>query len=370
MRFKSKEAIICIMAILLFSCKNRESKFTDEYYPQMTVNYSNKSLLRRYPATIRGKSDIAIFPQVSGYITEVKVGEGAIVHKGQTLFVIDQIPFKAALQTATANVSLSKSNVATAQLNFDSKQELFNKNVVSSFELQTAQNALAIAKAQLEQAEAQEVVAHNNLSYTVIKSPSEGVVGVLPFKMGTLVSPVQPTPLTTISDNSVMYVYFSLTENRLLSLIREYQSVEFAIKSMPAVELQLSDNSIYSEKGRIETVSGVIDQVTGAVSLRAAFPNKGRLLHSGGSGNILLPQNRANCIAIPKSATFEVQDKIYVYKNVDGVAKSTMIEVSQLNEDTEYIVESGLDAGDIIVAEGAGFIHENTRLKMKPEEQK
>ncbi|MDR1897160.1 MAG: biotin/lipoyl-binding protein, partial [Prevotellaceae bacterium] len=146
------------MVILLSSCKNKESKITDEYYPQMTVNYSNKSLFLRYPATIRGKSDIAIFPQVSGYITEVKVEEGAIVHKGQTLFIIDQIPFKADLQTATANISLSKSNVATAQLNFDSKQELFNKNVVSSFELQTAQNALAIAKAQLEQAEAQEVV--------------------------------------------------------------------------------------------------------------------------------------------------------------------------------------------------------------------
>lgn len=229
--------------------------------------------------------------------------------------------------------------------------------------MQTADNALAIAKAQLDQAEAQEVVAHNNLSYTVVKSPSDGVVGVLPFKTGALVSPAQPNPLTTVSDNSEMYVYFSMTENQLLSLIREYESVENAIKSMPAIQLQLSDKSTYSENGRIETISGIIDQVTGAVSLRAVFPNKGKLLHSGGAGNILIPNDKTDCIVIPKSATFEIQDKLYVYRNVDGTAKSSEIEVSFLSSDTEYIVETGLKAGDIIVTEGAGFIRENTPLQ-------
>ncbi len=363
MQFKSQETILFMVFLtLLCSCKKNEPKKIETSCPLMEITYSDQLLTSRYPATIRGKSDIAIFPQISGYITEVNVEEGIVVQKGQTLFIIDQIPYKAALQTATANVNLAKSNVATAQLNYESKKELFNKNVVSSFELQTSENALDITKAQLEQAVAQEVVARNNLSYTVIKSPTDGVVGTLPYKVGTLVSPSQPQPLTTISDNSEMYVYFSFTENQLLSLIREYDSVENAIRSMPAIELELSDKSIYSEKGRIETISGVIDQTTGAVSLRSVFPNKGRLLHSGGSGNILLPQYKTNCITIPKSATFEIQDKIYVYKNIDGVAKSSIIEVSRLSSDTEYIVEAGLIPGDIIVAEGAGFIRENTPL--------
>lgn len=362
MVLKFKEAILIMAFIILCSCKQTETKTEKMSYPVMDINPGHKLLISSYPATIKGKSDIDIFPQVSGYITEVKVEEGAIVKKGQTLFIIDQIPYKAALQTATANVNLAKSNVATAQLNYDSKNELFNKNVVSQFELQTAENALAIAKAQLDQAEAQEVVAQNNLSYTIVKSPSEGVVSVLPFKIGALVSPAQPSPLTTISDNSEMYVYFSLTENQLLSLIREYESVENAIRSMPAIQLQLSDRSIYSEYGRIETISGIIDQVTGSVSLRAVFPNKGKLLHSGGAGNILLPQDKTDCIVIPKSATFEIQNRLYVYKDIGGVAKSAMIEVSSLSSDSEYIVESGLNIGDKIVTEGAGFIRENTPL--------
>jgi len=217
----------------------------------------------------------------------------------------------------------------------------------------------------LDQALAQEVNAKNNLSYTVVKSPSEGVVGTLPFKIGTLVSPSQPKALTQISDNTEMYVYFSMTENQLLSLLREYRSVENAIQSMPSVKLELSDKSLYAENGRVETISGVIEAGTGAVSLRAAFPNPNGFLHSGGSGNVLIPSAHAECIVIPKSATFEVQDKIYVYRNVDGHAKSTLIQVAQVNEDASYIVHSGLNPGDVIITEGVGFIRENTPIQAK-----
>jgi len=148
-------------------------------------------------------------------------------------------------------------------------------------------------------------------------------------------------------------------------LLREYESVEKALQSMPSVQLQLSDNSVYPVEGRIETISGVIDQTTGAVSMRASFPNKGHLLYSGGSGNILIPQIKKDCIVIPKSATYEVQDKVYAFRNIDGVAKSTMVQVSAMSEDNNYIVESGLSVGDIIVAEGAGFIRDNTPIKTK-----
>ena len=269
------------------------------------------------------------------------------------------------MATAVANVDLAKANVATAQLTYDSKKELFDQNVVSAFDLQTAENNLMSAKAQLAQTEAQEVNARNNLSYTVVKSPSNGVVGTLPFRVGALVGPTITQPLTTVSDNSDMYVYFSMNETQLLDMTRKYGSINKAIDSLPAIDLQLSDGSIYTEKGRIETISGVIDPSTGSVSLRAVFPNKGRLLHSGGSGNVIIPDQRIDCIVIPQAATFEVQDKIFVYKLVDGKAQSAQIEVAKNNDGKTYIVESGLEPGDVIVADGVGLLREGTPIKAK-----
>lgn len=364
---KTKQVSGLLCMLLITACQQKQETRVNSGYAMMEIKTTEKSLTSAYTASIRGKSDIDIYPQVSGYITEVNVEEGEVVRKGKTLFIIDQVPFQAALQTATANVNLAKANVNTAQLTYDSKKELFNKNVISAYELETSSNALLSAKAQLDQALAQEVNARNNLSYTVVKSPSDGVVGTLPFKVGTLVSPSQPKALTRISDNSQMYVYFSMTENQLLSLLREYQSVENTIKSMPSVQLELSDRSLYAEAGRVETISGVIDAETGAVSLRAVFPNPNGFLHSGGSGNVLIPSAHNECIVIPKSVTFEVQDKIFVYRNVDGIAKSTLLEVAQVNEDASYIVHAGLQPGDIIIAEGVGFIRDNMPVQVKKE---
>lgn len=362
---KKKQLVGLSLILLMTACQQKQEERVNTGYATMEIKTTEKSLTSSYTASIRGKSDIDIYPQVSGYITDVCVEEGGTVRKGQTLFIIDQVPYQAALRTATANVNLARANVSNAQLTYDSKSELFNKKVVSSFELQTSANALESAKAQLDQALAQEVNARNNLSYTVVKSPSEGVVGTLPFKVGTLVSPSQPKALTQISDNSQMYVYFSMTENQLLSLLREYGSVDNAVKSMPAVQLELSDKSLYAENGRVETISGVIESGTGAVSLRAVFPNPNGFLHSGGSGNVMIPSAHAECIVIPKSATFEVQDKIFVYRSIDGHAKSTLIEVAQVNEEANYIVRSGLKPGDIIISEGVGFIRENTQVQAK-----
>lgn len=366
--FRKKYQMVGLsLVMMLTGCQKREEPQQEAGYAMMKIVTSESSLTSRYTASIRGKSDIDIYPQVSGYITEVCVEEGEAVRKGQTLFVIDQVPYQAALRTAQANVNLARAQVNTAQLTFDSKQELYNKQVVSSFERQTAANALESAKAQLEQALAQEVNAKNNYSYTLVKSPSDGVVGTLPFKVGTLVSPSQPRALTRVSDNREMYVYFSMTENQLLSLLRQYESVANALQSMPAVRLELSDKSLYAESGRIETISGVIDESTGAVTLCAVFPNQRGLLHSGGSGNVHIPSSHPNSIVIPKSATFEVQDQLFVYRNIDGHAKSTRIAVAQVNDEGNYIVESGLQPGDVIITEGVGFIRENTPVLAKSE---
>ena len=352
----------CMAAV---ACGQAPTAMGPGEYAVMTVATTDREIPSNYSATIRGRQDIAIYPQVSGTISELCVNEGQQVSKGQTLFIIDQVPYKAALKTAEANVESAKAGVATAQLTYDSKKELFAKNVVSQYDLSTANNTLLTAKAQLAQADAQRVNAANNLSYTVVKAPANGVVGTLPYRVGALVSASIPQPLTTVSDNSEMYVYFSMNENQLLNLTRRYGSIAETLKSMPAVQLQLSDGSIYDQAGRVESISGVIDPSTGSVSLRAAFPNPNGLLHSGGTGNVILPSIYKDCIAVPQAATFELQDKVYVYKVMDGKAVSSIIDVEKISNGREYIVRTGLVPGDVIVAEGVGLLREGTPIEVK-----
>lgn len=356
-------ASVCCLVVA--GCQQAPPAQEEAGYEVMTLAPTDRLLTSTYSATIRGRQDIEIYPQVSGFLTQVCVAEGEHVKKGQTLFIIDQVAYQAALQTAQANVNAAEASLATAQLTYDSKLELYRQNVVSSFDLNTAKNSLLTAKAQLAQMKAQEVSARNNLSYTVVKSPSDGVVGTLPYRVGALVSANLPEPLTTVSDNSDMYVYFSMTENQLLDLIRRYGSKEEALRSMPEIDLQLNDKSVYPAKGKIETISGVIDRSTGTVSLRAVFPNREGLLHSGGAGNVVIPVSRTGCFVIPQAATFEVQDKVYIYKVVDGKAQSALVEVTRVNGGQEYIVESGVETGEVIVAEGAGLLREGTPVKAK-----
>ena len=361
--FVKAAVMACFMAAV--SCGQAPTAMGPAEYAVMTIATTDREIPINYSATIRGRQDIAIYPQVSGTIFELCVNEGQTVSKGQPLFIIDQVPYKAALQTAEANVAAAKAGVATAQLTYDSKKELYAKNVVSQYDLLTAENTLLTAKAQLAQAEAQRVNAANNLSYTVVTSPSDGIVGTLPYKVGALVGPSTPQPLTTVSDNSEMYVYFSMTENQLLNLTREYGSIDNTLKNMPDVQLRLNDGSVYDEAGRIEAISGVIDTSTGSVQLRAAFTNPNGLLHSGGAGNIILPYVRKQCVVIPQAATFELQDKVYVYKVVDGKATSAAIAVDRISNGREYIVNSGLVPGDVIVAEGVGLMREGTPVQPK-----
>ena len=359
---KAALATCCMAAV---ACKQAPMTMGPGQYAVITVATSDREIPTTYSATIRGRQDIAIYPQVSGTISELCVNEGQKVSKGQILFIIDQVPYKAALRTAEANVEAAEASVATAQLTYDSKKELFAKNVVSQFDLQTAENNLLTAKAQLAQAEAQRVNAANNLSYTVVKAPSNGVVGTLPYRVGALVSASIPEPLTTVSDNSTMYVYFSMTSKQLLELTRRYGSIDETLKNMPGVQLKLNDGSVYDQSGRVESISGVVDASTGSVQLRAAFPNAGGLLLSGSTGNIIMPNYYKDCIVIPQTATYELQDKIYVYKLVDGKASSAMIEVEKLSNGQEYIVKSGLTPGEVIVGEGVGLMREGTPIVPK-----
>ena len=359
--------LIALFAAALFtSCSEEKSaKKPVREYNVMVLQTADRKLSSTYPATIRGKQDVDIRPKVQGYITDIKVKEGSIVRQGQTLFVIDQVPYQAALATAEANVDVAKAQVAAAELSASSKEKLFEEKIISDFDLRMARTNLASAKAQLAQAKANELTASNNLSYTLVKSPVDGVVGTLPFRVGTLVSPSDATPMTSVSDNSEMYVYFSMSESQVFSLKRQYGALENALQELPPVELLLSDGTLYSEHGRIEAISGIIDATTGSVTLRAKFPNKKRLLISGGSGTVVLPHRQEGCVVIPQTATFEVQDKVYAYKVENGIVKSTIIGVFKISNGKEYIVESGLVEGDTIAVEGIGMLRDNSPIKIK-----
>lgn len=203
---------VCVLQ--LTGCKqSSEESETAQSLPVLTVSEQPVELTETFSASIRGRQDVDIIPQVSGRITRLCVKEGERVRRGQVLAVIDQVPYQAALRTAVANVSAAKARVETARIELRGKQSLFNENVISDYELSVARNQWAVAQAELEQAKAQEADARNNLSYTEIKSPSNGVVGTLPYRVGALVGPTIEQPFTVVSDNSEMYAYFSISEN-------------------------------------------------------------------------------------------------------------------------------------------------------------
>ncbi len=362
---KYKKYILSLsVALMLVGCGEKpiETVKKETTYPLHTVTLSDRVLVSDYTATIKGCQTVEIRPQVSGMITDIRINEGDIVGMGQVLFVIDPVPYEAAYEIAVANVKSAEAALSTAQLLLDSNQELFEQDVVSEFDLMMARNDLAEAEAKLALAQAEETNARNNLSYTEVKSPVNGVASMIPYRVGALVNSSIAEPLVTVSDDSQVYAYFSMAENQMLDLIHQYGSLKKAIDEMPEVELRMSNNEIYEHKGRINAISGTISASTGAVSLRAAFPNRGRVLRDGGSGTVLIPSERENCIVIPQSATYELQERIFVYKVVDGQAVSTPIRVLPQNNGVEYIVEEGLQEGDVIVAEGAGLIREGTRI--------
>jgi membrane fusion protein (multidrug efflux system) len=341
----------------------------ETYYETLEVALCDRTLSTGYSAAISGVQTVEIRPQVSGMITEILIEEGENVRKGQVLFVIDQTPYKAAHQIAVANVKSAEAALSTAELIYQSNKDLFEQDVVSEFDLMTAQNDLTEAQARLALCKAEEVNASNNLSYTEVRSPVNGVASMIPYRVGALVSSSISQPLVTVSDDSRVYAYFSMAENQMLDMVQQYGSLDNAIRQMPEVELMMSNGQRYEHTGKINAISGTISESTGAVSIRAVFNNRNHLLRNGGSGTIVIPMTLNNCIAIPQSATYELQDRIFVYKVIDGKASASEILVTPQNNGKEYIVTSGLEVGDIIVAKGAGLIKEGTPIKSKSEKE-
>ena len=362
--------ILTVCGLFMTSCKEGANVAPKEenLYETHTVTLSDRTLTTNFSATISGVQTVEIRPQVSGMITDILIEEGESVTKGQVLFVIDQTPYKAAHEIAVANVQSAEAALSTAELVLKSNRDLYHQDVVSEFELMTAQNDLIEAQARLALAKAQEVNASNDLSYTEVRSPVNGVASMIPYRVGALVSSSISQPLVTVSDDSRVYAYFSMAENQMLDMVQQYGSLDNAMRQMPEVELIMSNGQKYEHKGKINAVSGTISESTGAVSIRAVFNNRNHLLRNGGSGSIVIPTTVKDAIVIPQTATYELQDRIFVYRVIDGKASSTEIHVAPQNNGIEYIVTDGLAVGDVIVAEGAGLIKEGTVIKSKNKE--
>ena len=332
-------------------------------YRTIVVSKSSQTLKTDYTAKLQGRQLVEVRPQVSGIITAIRIREGDRVRKGQTLFVIDQVPYKAAVEVARANVKSAETAVAAKRLTADSKTKLYEKQVVSEYDLQMARSDLASAEATLAQAKAQLTNAANNLSYTEVKSPVDGLAGMIPYRVGALVSSSIAEPLVTVSDDSEIYAYFSMNENRVLDMQQQYGSAEAFLKGLTEVELVMSNGQPYPQKGHLGAVSGIVDATTGAVQLRADFPNPDHLLLSGASAHVIVPTVLRDCLVIPQAATYEIQEKKFVFKVIDGVARSTEVKVYRLNNGTDFVVESGIQEGDVLIAEGAGLLKDGTKVK-------
>lgn len=362
---KSKIVLFAFCVALLSSCGNKGNGTgqVPEYAVQ-EVQKSTAQLTTAYPATIKGKQDVEIRPQVSGFITKLCVDEGAAVCKGQVLFIVDETQYKAALRTAEAAVATAEAAVRTQQLTVDNKRELNKKQIISDYDLSMAENSLAQSKAQLAQAQAQLISAKQNLSFTQVTSPSDGVINNIPYRVGALVSPSIATPMTTVSEIDEVYVYFSMTEKDLLAMTKTGGTIKEEISKIPSIKLQLIDGTEYNIEGKVDAITGVIDQSTGSVTMRALFPNKEHVLRSGGTANVLIPYSMDNVISIPQAATVEIQDKKFVYVlQPDNTVKYTEIGIFNLDNGKDYLVTSGLNAGDKIVIEGVQTLKDGETIQ-------
>ena len=353
-----KMMMFAALAATLVSCGGGGGRpnFGDNEYPVVTVGTSSADMQTTYPAIIKGVQDVEIRPKAQGFITQINVKEGQTVSAGQVLFVIDNETAQQQVRQAQAAVNTAQQQVNTAKLTYDNTKTLHANRVIGDYELQTSQNSYEVAQAQLAQAQASLASAKEMLSYCYVKSPAAGVVGTLPFKKGTLVS--SSNVLTTVSDNSSMEVYFSVTEKAAMVLQNA------GLQSLPSVKLLLADGSVYPHEGKVTKMSGVIDQGTGSVQLIALFQNPKRILKSGGAGTIVIPRQTTDAIIIPQSCVSEVQDKKFIYLlGTDNKVKYSEIKVDPQNDGMNYIVTEGLKTGDKYVTNGVTKLSDGMEIK-------
>ncbi|RYG17723.1 MAG: efflux RND transporter periplasmic adaptor subunit [Chitinophagaceae bacterium] len=372
-------SIALSLSVFLASCGGKDEKAAQaaiaasepQPYPVFEVNTQATTLNSDYPATIEGIQNVDIRPKVDGFIEKIYVDEGSVVRKGQLLFAISAPQYEQLVRTANAAISSAEAEVNAAQLQVNKTRPLVEKDIISKYELESAQLTLQSKKAMLAQAKATLANAKVNLGYTKISSPVDGVVGTIPFKTGSLVSGTSAQPLTTVSNTSKVYAYFSLNEKQLLDFSTTYKgkTLNEQMKNIPAVSLVLADGTMYAQNGKIESINSQINKTTGAVSLRATFANPLFQLKNGASAQIRIPQHIDNVILVPQKSTIDLQGKKFVYLLGDSAkVVNTEIKIMEIPKGKFYVVTDGLKAGDRVILEGFQSLKDGT--KIKPQEQK
>jgi len=360
------------LVTILYSCTsssgNADMQPAAPVLPVFTVGNREATVYQEFPASIEGKINVEIRPQVDGYLDKIFVDEGSYVKKGQSLFRIDGRTYTEQLNNAKASLATAKANLANAEINLSKIKPLVQNNVVSDVQLKTAQAAYDAAAAGVAQAQATVQSAEINIGYTLIKAPVDGYIGRIPLKIGSLVGRTTPGPLTVISEIKEVFAYFSFSENDFLEFKNQFEgnTIEEKIKRLPPVELVLPDGTVYPHKGKVQLVAGQFDNSIGAISFRAMFPNADRLLRSGNTGKVRIPQSLSNATVVPQEATFEIQDKVFVFALGDSnkvVSKPIVISGKTANY---YFVENGVKAGEKIVFSGTGNLRDGMAIVPKP----
>ena len=342
--------------------------FPPPVLPVITLTQVPATTYQEFTATVEGRKDIEIRPQVDGILDKIYVDEGAYVKKGQPLFYINSRTYQEQVNNAKASLATAKANLANAQINVDKLAPLVQNNIISDVQLKTAQAAYDASAANVAQAQAMVQQAQINMGYTLIKAPVEGYIGRIPFKAGSLVGTATVMALTVLSETKDVYAYFSLSENDFLRFKNQFagNTIEEKIKGLPPVELMLADGSIYPQKGKVQTVAGQFDNSIGAISFRAVFPNAERLLRSGNTGKVRMPQLHETALVIPQEATFEIQDKVFVFALGDSNRVSSKPIVVSGKTAYYYFVDSGVQAGEKIVFSGTGNLKDGMVIMPQP----
>lgn len=346
------------LLVLLYSCSSKpaETAMPPAQLPVMSVITAPATTYQEFSASVEGTVNVDIRPQVDGYLEKIYVDEGAYVKAGQPLFKINARVYAEQLNSARSSLLAAQANVQKAQVEVDRLKPLVENKVISEVQMQTAKAELEAAKASVAQARAMVGSAQINVGYTLITAPVSGYIGRIPYKTGSLVGKGEALPLTLLSDVKEVYAYFSMSEPDFIAFKNKFQgnTIEEKVKQVPPVELVLADNSVYDQKGKIETVEGQFDKSMGAITFRATFPNAGGILRSGNTGKVRIPQLFGTALIVPQEATFEIQDKVYVYTVADSNKVISKLIGILGKTDNYYYVSDGVNAGDKIVLSGIG----------------
>jgi membrane fusion protein (multidrug efflux system) len=330
--------------------------------PRTTVIYTD------YPATIQGQQNVEIRPQIDGYMQALYVDEGSVVKKGQLLFRISAPLYEQGVRTAEANIKIAQADLNAAQMQVNQVAPLVEKDIISKYALESAKYTLQSKQASLAQANATLINARTNLSYATIYSPADGVIGIIPFKIGSLVSSTTTQPLTTVSNIQNIYAYFSINEKQQVDFLTNTKgdNLQEKLAALPPVTLLLANGATFDQKGRIETIGGLVNASTGSVAFRATFQNPTGLIRSGSSATVQIPQTIDTALLVPQSATYQIQGKLFVYvTGSDNTIHSTAIQVNSNTPGHTYVVTQGLKPGDKIVVEGVGNLREGLPIVPK-----